>query len=154
MLLKIIINSCIKINDSKNPIVNSISLKIKMLPEEIIKFGRELTNYVRDSAIKSCDSRLRSNNVKSPSAKRWQDAKSRGNIDEFGEMIIPDCVDEAIFYLLEAIDLGVLNISLNTSEGKAINLTEQGKGELSGWYSGQWISEYSKERFIDDFPEP
>lgn len=123
-----------------------------MLKNEIVEFAKILVQDVRDKAIKNCDIRLRSNNVKSPSTKRWLDAKRTGNLDEFGQTLIPDCVDETIFYLLEAIDAGVLNITLNIPTEEGINLTTDGSGELSGWYSGQWISEYSNERFVDDFP--
>jgi hypothetical protein len=121
-----------------------------MQKKEIIEFGKVLVQQVRDVAIKSCDVQLHANNMRSPIAKRWRDAKNSGNIDGFGAMVIQDCVDDTIFYLLEAIDHGFLNISLNMPNGEAINLTAEGLGELSGWYAGEWISKYSNERFSND----
>jgi len=121
-----------------------------MLKKEIIEFGKVLVQQVRDTAIKSCDVQLYATNMRSPIAKRWQDAKNSGNIDEFGATVIQDCVDDTIFYLLEAIDNGFLNLSLNTPDGETINLTAEGLGELSGWYAGEWVSKYSNERFSND----
>ena len=121
-----------------------------MIKKEIIEFGKVLVQQVRDSAIKSCDVQLHAHNMNSPIAKRWRDAKNSGNIDEFGATVIQDCVDDTIFYLLEAIDNGLLNITLNTPNGETINLTAEGLGELSGWYAGEWVSKYSNERFSND----
>ena len=66
--------------------------------------------------------------------------------------MIPDCVDETVFALLQAIDQGLLRITFTGANGEKIDLTEEGLGELSGWYmgSGGWRKMYSKERFNDD----
>jgi hypothetical protein len=124
-----------------------------MLQEEIFEFAKLLVQNVRDSAIKSCDNQLRAQNMKAPMAKRWRDAKNKGSMDEFAEMIISDCVDETMFYFFRAIDEGFFNLSLNTPNGKIIDLTTEGLGELSGWYAGEWRHEYSKERSTNDFPD-
>jgi len=62
-------------------------------------------------------------------------------------------VDETLFYLLQAIDQGVLRLSYTDESGQVVDLTEAGLGELSGWYmgSGGWRARYSQERFVDDF---
>jgi hypothetical protein len=124
-----------------------------MLQEEIIEFAKLIVQNVRDSAIKSCDSQLYGHNINAPMAKRWRDEKNAGNIEKFGQMIIPDAVDEAIFYIFQAIDEGFFNLSLTAPNGKVINLTAEGLGELSGWYIGEWRQEFSKERYHNDFPD-
>jgi hypothetical protein len=121
-----------------------------MLPEEIIHFAKLIVENVRDQAIKSCDVQLHTDNLNSPIAKRWRDVINNGNIENLGEMIISDCVDDTIFYLLKAIDEGILNLSFNASSGKQINLSLDGLGELSGWYMGEWRSKYSNERCSND----
>jgi len=39
--------------------------------------------------------------------------------------------------------------------GREVDLTEEGLGELSGWYmgSGGWRAMFSKERYEDDFAD-
>src|ERR1700744_5957391 len=97
-----------------------------MIQKEIIEFAKILVQHVRDTAIKSCDARLRSNNSKSPIAHRWQNALKTGDMLKFGETIIPDCVDDTIFFLLEAIDQELLNLTLNNLNNETINLTQEG----------------------------
>jgi len=91
---------------------------------------------------------------RSPVAKRWKDAKAEGN-QEICSVMIPDCVDQAVSSLLLAIDEGLLRISFTALNGKTVDLSKQGLGELCGWYngSGGWRALYSKERFVDDFSD-
>ena len=124
-----------------------------MLEEEIFEFAKLLVQNVRDSAIKSCDNQLHAQNMKAPMAKRWRDLREKGTTEEFAEMIISDCVDETLFYFFRAIDEGFFNISLNAPNGKSIDLTTGGLGELSGWYAGEWRYKYSNERSTNDFPD-
>jgi hypothetical protein len=35
------------------------------------------------------------------------------------------------------------------TDGKSINLKEDGLGELAGWYMGEWRSKYSNEEPFD-----
>jgi len=123
-----------------------------MSKEETIEFAKLLIQNVRDLAIKSCDVQLHATNMKSPTAKRWRDAKNSGDIDKFGETIISDCVDDTIFYFLLAIDEGLLNVSFTLSNGKSVALTNDITGELGGSYMGEWRSKYSNERYSIDFP--
>jgi len=69
--------------------------------------------------------------------------------------VIPDAVDEAVFGILQAIDQGLLRLKYMSSSGREVDLTEEGQGELSGWYmgSGGWRAMYSAERFVDDFAD-
>jgi hypothetical protein len=122
-----------------------------MLQEEIIEFAKLLVQNVRDYAIRSSDVQLYTNNLNSPIANRWRAAENNENIKQMGEMIISDTVDNTIFYFLQAIDEGLLNVSFSTKNGKVVNLTNDVLGELSGFYMGEWRSEYSEERCSNDF---
>jgi len=67
--------------------------------------------------------------------------------------VVPDVVDEAVFSLLRAIDEGALRLKFMSSSGREVDLTEEGLGELAGWYmgSGGWRAMFSEERYVDDF---
>ena len=93
-----------------------------MSNEETIELAKLLVQNIRDIAIKSCDVQLYADNMRSPTAKRWRDAKNNGNVDKFAEMIISDTVDDTIFYLLLAVDEGLLNISFTSSDGKKVSV--------------------------------
>jgi hypothetical protein len=125
-----------------------------MLPNEIEEFAKILIKQVRDSAVRSCDEQTLPT-MNTPIAKRWRAMLNNGDIEGLQKMMISDCVDETLFYLLQALDQGVLNISFNANNGKRIDLSEEGLGELSGWYmgSGGWRSQYSQVRFTDDFSD-
>jgi len=66
--------------------------------------------------------------------------------------VVPDVVDEAVFSLLRAIDEGALRLKFMSSSGREVDLTEEGLGELAGWYmgSGGWRAMFSEERYVDD----
>ncbi len=121
---------------------------------EIEEFSKILVQRVRDAAIQSSDRELLPN-AGSPVAQRWKAASRDGTPEAFAKVVIPDIVDDAMFYLLQAIDQGVLKISFSASNGRVIDLTAVGLGELSGWYmgSGGWRAMYAKERFVDDFSD-
>ncbi|MBI2391860.1 MAG: hypothetical protein HYV09_19875 [Deltaproteobacteria bacterium] len=114
------------------------------------EFAELLVREVRDAAIQGCDGNLRSESP-SPVARRWR-AAAAGGTDAALPVAIPDCVDETIFYLLHAIDEGSLRLSFTASSGRTVDLTEEGLGELSGWFMGSegWRRAYSEERFADD----
>ena len=118
---------------------------------EIEEFGKLLVQQVRDAAIQNCDRQLQPD-AKSPVAKRWRDILAGGK-PGVAEALIADCVDKALSSLLRAIDQEVLRISFTTSNGKTVDLSEEGLGELCGWYGGGsrgWLTKYAKERFVDD----
>jgi hypothetical protein len=116
---------------------------------EIEEFAQVLVQQVRDAAIQSSDRRLRLN-ASSPVAKRWRGALSGATPDAFPKVAIPDIVDDALFYLLQAIDQGTLRLSFSASNGRTVDLCAEGLGELSGWYMGRgWRDVHSKERFYD-----
>jgi hypothetical protein len=121
---------------------------------EIEEFGKTLIEFVRDGSIQSNDRELNSMST-TLAAGRWQVAARDGTSTTFARVLIPDVVDETIFYLLRAIDQGLLRITYSASNGKVVDLTEQGLGELSGWYtgSGGWREMFSKERFVDDLSD-
>jgi hypothetical protein len=119
---------------------------------EIEEFARILVRQVRDIAIQSCDALLQPQ-ANSPVAKRWREAGWRGP----GSMaaVIPDCVDTTVFYVLHAIDEGALGLGFVSSNGRTVDLTEEGGSELAGWYmgTGGWRAMYTEERFVDDFAD-
>lgn len=121
---------------------------------EIEEFARILVKEVRDRAIQSCD-RQRKEDAASPVAERWRTAANTGDVGAVADVLVPDCVDETVFFLLQAIDQGVLSVSFKASNGVTVDLGAAGAGELSGWYmsSDGWRAAHSAERFVDDFAD-
>lgn len=78
-----------------------------------------------------------------------------GTPEDTARTVIPDCIDEVIFYLLQAIDQGVLRLSYTDEAGEVVDLSEAGLGELSSWYMGSqgWRARHSEQRFVDDFAD-
>ena len=118
---------------------------------EIEEFARTLVEQVRDATIQSSDREFQPN-AKSPVAARWKEAATHSTPQALAEVLIPDIVDDTLFYLLNAIDQELLHLKFVSSSGKEIDLVEDGLGELSGWYMGSdgWRAMHSKERFADD----
>ncbi len=121
---------------------------------EVEEFARLLVSHVRDEAIASCDINLRPSG-RSTTALRWRKAIESRTQQDFAREIIPDCVDEAIFYLLHAIDEGLLPLRFVASNGETTDLTKEGRSEMAGWYAGTggWVAAHSKERFNDDLSD-
>lgn len=117
---------------------------------EIEEFAKLLVTQVRDASIQSNDDVLDAQHV---IAKRWRNSLRRGDVKSIAKILIPDIVDETVFQLLNAIDQGILNVTFKASNGKVVNLSEEGLGELGGWYMGSWRELYSKERYVDDFSD-
>ena len=117
-----------------------------MTQEEITEFAKLLVQRVRDSAIVSADGVLTTENMNSPIARHWRVARESGDFDKFGKSIIVECVDNAIFYFLLAIDEGLINLSFKTLNDKRVELTDEIIGELGGYYMAEWRSEYSSQR--------
>lgn len=124
-----------------------------MLAPELEEFSKLVIQCIRDSAIASCDSQLRLES-NSPLAKRWKRAVETGD-SSLHQSLVADFVDETVFYLLNAIDEKKVELHFRSSSGKLIELSEEGHGELGGWYmaSGGWRAQYSRERFFDDFAD-
>jgi hypothetical protein len=121
----------------------------EMPKPEIEQFLKLLITQVRDSAIESCDITL-TPQCHAKIATRWR-KKFATSPEELAREVIPDCIDSALFYLLFAIDYGVLRLSFLTSEGTVVDLTTDGLGELAGWYMGMTlIAQHSKQRYTDD----
>ena len=118
-----------------------------MPTREIEEFAKILMREVRDAAIRDCDI-LRRPNSQSVSAKRLQEL-GIGECDAVVEAIIPECVDAALYFLLHAIDDGMLKLQYVAADGKVVDLTSEGLSEMAGWYiwPDGWRSMYSEERF-------
>lgn len=116
---------------------------------EIDEFANILVQKVRDAAIQSNDGCLVANHVM---ATRWKEAAASGSPEVFANVLIPDVVDDTLFYLLHAIDDGRLRLSFTASNGNAVDLTREGLSELAGWYIGNdgWRAKYANERFAED----
>lgn len=118
-----------------------------MPSNELERFAKILVEQVRDAAISGLDTNLRPD-AGSVTAKRWRAAGvSKG---KQSEVLIPDSVDAAIYFLLRAIDNGILVVKMVDPSGEEIDLTEDLLGELAGWYVGPggWREQYSTERLV------
>jgi hypothetical protein len=118
----------------------------------IEEFAKKLIRHVRDAAILSGDRKL-DGASRGPVGRRWAHASVSGTPADVARTVLPDCVDDTIFYLLNAIDQGLLKLSYTDESGDLIDLSAAGLGELSGWYMGSdgWRAQYSEQRFADDF---
>jgi hypothetical protein len=118
------------------------------------EFAQVLVETVRDAAIQSNDRALLPS-ARYTLAKRWSKAASEETPFDFARVVIPDVVDDTIFYLLHAIDEGRLRLAFKASNGTVVDLSSEGLGELAGWYAGSdgWREMYSNERFVDDFTQ-
>jgi hypothetical protein len=125
--------------------------RIDAMTAEIEEFGKKLVEWVRDTSIRSNDSAL-SSAARHAVAKRWAKAARDEPPEGFARVLIPDIVDDTIFYLLQAIDQGEIRLRYTASNGTVVDLTEDGRGELSGWFVGSesWREKYSNARFVDD----
>jgi hypothetical protein len=109
------------------------------------------SEQVRDASVHDCDGTLQVD-AGGPVAERWRNS---GASPSELKVLVPDVVDETVFNLLNAIDGGELRLKFVSSSGREIDLTEEGKGELGGWYmgSGGWRALFSTERYVDDFAD-
>jgi hypothetical protein len=73
---------------------------------EVLEFAEMLIALVRDQAVASGIAKVQPGAF-SPDAKRW---RKTGIQKQAGEVLVPDVVDEAIFYLLSSIDGGKLRL--------------------------------------------
>ena len=119
--------------------------------KEIREFAKKLIQKVRDNAVRSCDSQL-SMTSNSPIAKRWREIVDSNDITKLQKTMIVDCIDDALFHLLDAIDNNQLKMIYLTDNNKRIDLAEEGLGEMSGSYaSNDWTEQFSSERYSDNF---
>lgn len=116
-----------------------------MANKHIEEFARILVNHVRDAAIRDCDMDSASESS-SVGARRWRDLGST-QAQPLMSAVIPDCVDTTLFWLLDAIDQGIMNIQFVAEDGSVVDLVRDGLGELAGSYIGNesWRSQFSKE---------
>jgi hypothetical protein len=115
------------------------------------EFAERLVRLVRDRAIESCDQR-RNPETKGRPAAYWKSAIENGSVQQLLDIVIPDCVDIAIFYILDAIDNEGIQLTYKSEEGVSVNLCES--QEMAGWYiSYDWVKKYSAERFVDYFDD-
>ncbi len=138
------------IPDDPAPNLDELDMRRRAIEELGILFVR----HVRDVAIQSCDMQLLPHS-QTAVAKRWRRAAIPFNGQVPPQVLIPDCVDEAIFAFLRAIDQGLLRLSYVTESGETVDLVKEGRGELAAKYMAVdgWRAKYSKERINDDVAE-
>ena len=114
---------------------------------EIEEYARILVRQVRDRAVVNCDLLLEPRARSAPALKWKTFTAPRSELD----IVVPDAIDEAVFNLLFAIDDGMLRLKFVASNGRELDLAEEGRGELAGWYagSGGWRAMFSEQRFVD-----
>ncbi len=119
------------------------------MPGDVVEdFGRSIVENVRDRTIASCRTRLQADSQHARSRK-WRKLAEAGDSDALLQAVIPDVVDETLFYLLDAIDHGRLRLAAYDQDGKTVDLYEAGLSELGGWYvGGDWPKRYSKEPYV------
>lgn len=106
-------------------------------------FGEGLIRYVRDETIDTCDSMLR-DGWKGEPGPRWRSLfPTEQSREAFREALI-DVVDQTLAQLLDAVDQELV---------ESIPPSEADRGELSGWYFGDWVGRFSKRPFHDDLTE-
>lgn len=122
-----------------------------MSEDNVEIFAEKLVRYVRDQAIQNCAMRLDPES-KSPISKHWISALSRNSMDAVRDVVIPDCVDEAVFCLLNAIDNGELRLLFAAPDGRVVDLEDEGLWEMAGRYVEEdeegWCVKYSKEKVV------
>ena len=135
------------IPDDPPPIVEELPMPERAVQE----FAQLLMHHVRDVAIQSCDLQLLPHS-QTPTAKRWRRAAIPFNGQVPPQVLIPDCVDEAIYAFLHAIDQGLLPLSYVSENGETVDLVKEGRGELAPRYMAPdgWRAKYSKERINED----
>ena len=118
---------------------------------EIEEFAKAVVRQVRDASVRNCDGFLQPR-AASPVARRWRQLQALSSVIE---EVIPDVIDETVFNLLQAIDQGAVRLKFLSSNGREVDLSQEGLGELSGWYmgSGGWRALLSEERHFDDFSD-
>ncbi len=111
-------------------------------------FAERLVRLVRDRTIRSCSQDLGPGPL-SPVGKHWRAVLGSVDIDALRNVLIPDCVDEAVFYLLNAIDNEEIRLLFAAPDGQIVDLSES--GELGGCYMGgeSWRERFSNEKFVD-----
>ena len=116
---------------------------------EIEEFAKLLVENVRDAAIRDCDGLLQPQaNCQSrealPCRSPCRPSRSMRPVCS-GRGARPPARD----------DQGALRMKFVSRMGREVDLTEEGLGELSGWYmgSGGWRAMFSKERYEDDFAD-
>jgi hypothetical protein len=117
--------------------------------QSVESFGKILIREARDRAIRSMNMLLDNRSPTSAPAKYLRKMKDNG-MDEYHKALVACCVDDALAYLMIAIDQEMLNLTYTDENGNAVDLVNVAKesGELSGWYR-DWVETYSKELVPD-----
>lgn len=122
---------------------------------KIEEFADLLIKLVRDEAIDASE-RLADGRTKGRRAERWREVIDRSSARDAVEALIPDIVDHALFYLLDAVDNDSLHLAWHRDDGSWVGLSELGRGEMAGWLmmgKGGWIDRFSTKPYFDPSPD-
>lgn len=112
-------------------------------------FAEKLVRLVRDPAIQACNISLEPRG-RGPQSEKWKAILENTNLEDVKNIIVPDCVDSAIFYLLDAIDNDHIRLLFVAPDGQVVDLNDEGMWEMAGRYAEEddegWRLRYSKEK--------
>ncbi len=124
------------------------------MKNEIIEFAEKYIRFIRDETISECLSQLRNNT--SPCSKRWKKSLQTGDINDIGQELIPDIVDNALAGVLDAIDNGRIKLKYISDSNVEVDLCQEGLCEMTGYYMSSnngWRQNFSNQRINDDFSD-
>lgn len=121
---------------------------------QIDEFGKKLIEQVRDQAISSREV-LGNPYSKSPARLRLNQFDEKC-VDHVLDVLVPELIDETLFYLLRSIDGGHIRLLYVADDGQKCDLEADGLGELAGWLNGEdgWVERYSKFKLIEPLSGP
>jgi hypothetical protein len=116
---------------------------------ELRQFAELLMRLVRDKSIASCDA-LAAGRIGGASGRRWRELLSDDQTRDVVRTLIPEIIDEVLFYFVNALDADDLPLAWRRDDGSYVDLYELGGSELGGdlMVSDGWRAKYSSQRFF------
>ena len=116
---------------------------------ELRQFAELLMRLVRDQSIASCDA-LAAGRMGGAAGKRWRELLADDQARDAVRALIPEIVDEVLFYFVNALDADDLPLAWRREDGSYVDLYELGGSELGGdlMVSDGWRAKYSSQRFF------
>ncbi|HZB32322.1 MAG TPA: hypothetical protein VE465_19340 [Streptosporangiaceae bacterium] len=116
---------------------------------DLRQFAELLMRLVRDQAIASCDA-LAAGRMGGASGNRWRELLADERTRQAVRTLIPEIVDEVLFYFVNALDADDLPLAWRREDGSYVDLYELGGSELGGdlMVSDGWRAQYSSQRFF------
>jgi len=112
-------------------------------------FAQTMMRSVRDRSIDEMDL-FNSGRMEQSVPTLWSHVATTPEIREALTQLIPQIVDTAIYFFLDAIDNGELRLAVRSRSGDYLDLMELGHGGLAGWPMGgepdSWRARFSERR--------